>query len=318
MDIPEDTKSWLLEAPEPCIRYRAQLLLTPENADPVLLDTGAFIQGHLKSLAGWRDEVLARHDKADLWIHRLAMLADLGVTRDTGGAALLVDDLMSNLRDDGSFPISIMIPKAFGGSGEANQDWIICDFPVILYALAKMTGCDTALNPAWEKLQALAGENYYPCCGSIPKFKGPGPRGGMCPYANLPAARALAANPALRDSAAAKTAAGAVLGHWNERKAKKYFLFGMGTDFRKLKFPMVWYNLLHVVSALRRIDGAAEDPRFKEMVSLLGDKLDADGRATAESIYMAYKHEEWSSKKAPSRLLTVLVYEALSVIISLP
>lgn len=231
MDIPEHTKEWLLEAPEPYIRYRAQKLLTPEAADASQLDTDPFIQGHLESLAGWRNQVLARHDKADLWIHRLAMLADLGATRKTKGAASLVEDLLSNFREDGTFPINIMIPKAFGGSGEAGQDWIICDFPVILYALAKMTGCDPVLDSAWEKLQTLAGENFYPCCGSIPKFKGPGPRGGMCPYANLLAARALAANPALRDSAAAKTAAGAVLGHWSDRKVKKYFLFGMGTDF---------------------------------------------------------------------------------------
>jgi len=163
---------------------------------------------------------------------------------------------------------------------------------VILYALAKMTGCDPALDSAWNKLQALVGDTFYPCCGSIPKFKGPGPRGGMCPYVNLLAARALAADPAFRDSVAAKRAAGVVLGHWSERKEKKYFLFGMGTDFRKLKFPMVWYNLLHVVSALRLIDGVAEDPRFREMTSLLWDKLGADSRATPESMYMAYKHEE--------------------------
>jgi len=125
MDIPDRTKAWLLEAPEPYIRYRVQLLITPGRADTTLLDTDPFIQGHMESLVGWRDEVLARHDKADLWIHRLAMLADLGVTRETEGAVPLVEDLLSNFREDGTYPISIMIPKAFGGSGEAGKNWII-------------------------------------------------------------------------------------------------------------------------------------------------------------------------------------------------
>ncbi len=181
MDIPEYTRTWVLEASEPYIPYRAQLLLTPVAADSTLLDTGPFIQGLLKGLAGREDEVLARHDKAYRWIHRFAMPADLGITRTTKGAAPLVDDLLANLREDGTFPIKIMIPKAFGGSGEAGQDWIICDFTVILYALAKMTDCDPALDPAWENLQALAGESFYSCCGSIPKLKGSGPRGVCAP-----------------------------------------------------------------------------------------------------------------------------------------
>ena len=59
----------------------------------------------------------------------------------------------------------------------------------------------------------------------------------MCPYANLLVARALSVSPEGKTSKAAALAAGAVLGHWSDRKEKKYYLFGMGTDFKKLKFP---------------------------------------------------------------------------------
>ena len=86
----------------------------------------------------------------------------------------------------------------------------------------------------------------------------------------------------------------------------------MGTDFQKLKFPRVWYNILHVVSALGRIDGVTTDPRYLEMAQVLAGKLDADGRATPGSIYMAYKSHEWSNKKEPSRLMTTQVHRALA------
>ena len=312
MKIPKETREWLLGAPEPYVLYQVQRLLAPGAADPTLLDRDPFVQGNLACVATWRTDVLERHDKPGLFIHRLAMLADLGVTVETRGCKRIVDGMMKSFAKDGSFLINIAIPKAFGGSGNPARDWIICDFPVVLYALLRMTNAGPALDPAVDKLKGLAGADYFPCCGSIPKFKGPGPRGGMCPYANLLVARALSAHPKARSSAAARLAANAVLDHWTKRKEKKPFLFGMGRRFHKLKLPMVWYNLLHVVSALKGIKGVASDPRFEELVDLLRGKLDATGRATPESIYLEYKAQEWSDKKRPSRLMTVKVHSLIN------
>ena len=103
-----------------------------------------------------------------------------------------------------------------------------------------------------------------------------------------------------------------MLDHWTDRRTNKPFLFGMGTDFLKLKFPMVWYNLLHVLWALWPIDGAAEDPRCLEMAGHLREKLEDGGRVKAESMYRVYKDQERADKKNPSRLLTVLVHRLLA------
>jgi hypothetical protein len=311
MILPKDTKEWLLAAPEPYIRFQAQRLLSPKKADPTLLDRDPFIRANIKAVSRWRKEVLTRHDKPDLFIHRLAMLADLGVTRDTAGARAVIEDLLDNFAADGVFRQNIVIPQVFGGSGKATPEWIICDLPVVVYALLKMAQGDVRLRPPIKKIRGLCGESFYPCCGSIPKFKGPGPRNAMCPYANLLVARALAADSTGRRSPQAGLAARAVLNHWTHRKTQRPFLFGMGTDFLKLKLPMVWYNLLHVVSALKRIPGIAKDKRFLQMAGRLRSKLDASGRATSESIYMVYKSEEWSDKKNPSRLMTVMAHRAL-------
>lgn len=306
----QETKDWLLDAEEPYIRFLAQRYIDPSNADRSLLDSDPFIWENLSIIEGWKAETLARHDKPDLFMHRLAMLADLGVTKETKGAGPIVESLLSNIETDGSFRLNIMIPTVFGGTGEVHADWVICDFPVIAYALSRMVPDDSRLEPAIEKLLQLKGESFYPCCGSIPKFKGPGPKNGMCPYANLLVARALSAHPAGRKSNAALVAAGAVLDHWTNRKTKKPFMFGMGTDFAKVKFPMVWYNILHAVSALKDIPGVAADPRFLEMKTLLASKIEDTGRVKPESIYMCYKTQEWSDKKNASRLLTILVRDA--------
>jgi hypothetical protein len=310
-EISASTAEWLLAAPEPYIRYQAQALLAPDKADPRALDADPYIQASIEAVSGWREEVLARHDKADLCMHRLAMLAELGVTRETAGMGPIVEGLLSSISADGSFLIRIMVPKAFGGSGEAHDDWVMCDFPAYLYAMASMAPGDPRLDAAYAKLKSLAGTSFYPCVGSIPKFKGPGPKGGMCPYANLLAARAFSARPEQRACPEAKLAAGALLDHWEHRQSQKPFLFGMGADFKKLKFPFVWYNILHVIRAIGKIEGVADDPRFKEMTAIVAAKLDAEGRATPESVHMAYKGEEWAQKKVPSRLMTVLVHRSL-------
>ncbi|MFA6505094.1 MAG: hypothetical protein WCT14_03290 [Treponemataceae bacterium] len=309
--LSEKAIAWLLDAPETYIRYQALLFLKPEEADPRLLDGDPFIRRNIQEVALWRDSILERHDKPDLFIHRLAMLADLGVTPATEGMRSIIDNLLANINQEGVFPIAISIPTAFGGTGRPSKEWLICDFPVVVYALLRMGIKDDRLEKAAGRLVELAGAEFYPCCGSIPKFKGPGPKGGMCPYANLLVARALALHPEYRKSAEAKRAAGAVLGHWAKRKEKKPFLFGMGTDFQKLKYPFVWYNLLHVLTALAPIEGVNADSGYQEMLELLGAKQDEDGRVKPESIYMVYKSEEWSNKKAPSRLLTIRAHQVL-------
>jgi hypothetical protein len=311
MTLPKETKTWLLESPEPYIRYQALRLLKPDEADPTLLDDDPFIRENIEIIAGWKESILERHNKPDIFIHRLAMLADLGVTLKTRTVRPLVKDLLKNISKDGTFLIKISIPTIFGGTGEPTKEWIICDFPVVVYALLRMGVDDERLMRATRKLMELSGDQYYSCCGSIPKFKGPGPRGGMCPYANLLVARALAASPEFRDTPAAKHAARAVLDHWSNRRTLKPFLFGMGTDFMKLKFPLVWYNLLHVLSGLAGVAGITSDPRFREMLNCLRHKLDENGRVKPESIYMSYKTEEWSDKKKPSRLLTILAHQLL-------
>ena len=97
-----------------------------------------------------------------------------------------------------------------------------------------------------------------------------------------------------------------LLTHWELRGERKYSLFGIGTDFRKLKYPFVWYDILHVADVLSRFPFVHNNPRFLEMVGTITDQADEDGRYTAGSMYMAWKGWSFANKKETSPWLTLL------------
>jgi hypothetical protein len=86
----------------------------------------------------------------------------------------------------------------------------------------------------------------------------------------------------------------------------------MGTDFRKLKYPLIWYDILHVTEVLSRFEWLRQDPRLMEMVSVMAAQGDAEGRFTPGSVWTAWKGWDFGQKKAPSRTLTWAVHHILS------
>lgn len=132
------------------------------------------------------------------------------------------------------------------------------------------------------------------------KFKGPGRKADPCPIVNVFALKALAQVPELVDSPAVHAGTDMLLWHWEHQGERKLFMFGIGTDFRKLKYPLVWYNILHVVDVLSRFPFVHLDPRFKEMVKTITPQADEQGRYTATSMYLAWKSWSFADKKTPS------------------
>lgn len=83
--------------------------------------------------------------------------------------------------------------------------------------------------------------------------------------------------------------------------------FYMGTDFRKLRAPFVWYDILHVVEELSQFQWLHSDPHLLGMIELVKNKVDNHGRFTPESVYRAWKVWDFGQKREPSRWLTLLV-----------
>jgi hypothetical protein len=88
-------------------------------------------------------------------------------------------------------------------------------------------------------------------------------------------------------------------------------MFFMGTDFRKLKTPLIWYDLVHVLYVLSQFQWLRRDARLQDMLKLLKSKADKQGRYTPESIWTAWKDWEFGQKKEPSRWLTLQAWTSI-------
>ncbi len=314
MKIPEQTITWLLESEIPHVRYNAAKLFSDNEPSMELLLSDNLVNLNLGILAGWDSEILKRHDAPGLLIHRLALLADLGIRADNPEISPVIAEIMNNTNEYGIPEILMEIPTHFGGSGNPERLWLICDFPTILYALLKMGVMSKSVERAVQALEELVSENGYRCVGALPKFKGPGSKTSMCPYANLISAKALSEDNRAVKGTAAETAVESLLGHWEARKEKKYFLFGIGTDFRKLKYPFVWYNILHMLEVISRFPKYHADPRFIEMMETVLEKRDDQFRFKPESMYMIYKGHDFADKKNYSPTITLCVMRILKKI----
>jgi len=308
---------WLLECDEPWTRYRAMrdLLHQPEDAPEVQAARAEMlahpqVQEMIAEAATWGDRPLKRHNDASHPIYKFSTLADFGVRLDDPGMAVAIEAVMTHQSPQGAFQTLVNVPKAFGGTGEDMWTWMLCDAPTLLYALWAMgLSDDPRVKRAVGHLVSLVDDNGWRCVAAseLGKFKGPGRRSDPCPIVNVFALKALAQVPELLDSTAARTGAEMLLWHWEHQGERKIFMFGIGTDFRKLKYPFVWYDILHVLEVLSRFPFVHADPRFQEMVETITAQADDEGRYTAGSMYRAWKGWSFADKKHPSPWITFLV-----------
>ncbi len=312
---------WLLQGPA-WIRYRTRmdLLGEKESSSAVVSDRKEMLRdkqiaGLIDSLARWPGPPIKNHKQADMLLYRLAFLADIGIHRGNPKIDGIARKILISAPADGVPRIPILIPKAFGGSGKVERAWALCDAPVILFSLARMGyGDDPTVRKGVNNLAGLGRENGWPCAAApeLGKFRGPGRKDDPCPLANLLMLKVMAEDKALIKSAAAQSGVETALSLWASRKTHKAYLFGMGTDFLKLKAPLIWYGLLHEMEVLSRYPAARKDRRFRQMAGVLESKADPDGRFHPESIWLAWKGWEFSNKKEPSRWITFLAQRILA------
>lgn len=309
---------WLLNSEEPWTRYRTLVdLLGRPPDDPQVMKTRQEMLDHpqLKVLvdatAQWPGYPLKRHNDAAHLLHKLTVLADFGLTVEDPGIPAVVEALFAGQAEEGPFQILTNINPRYGGSGEDQWHWSLCDAPVTLHALIAFgAGDDPRLQQAVDHLLEQQADNGWPCA-TASKFRGPGRKSDPCPLANLLALRALALLPSHRESPAVQRGTQMLLGHWERQTERKIYLFGIGTNFRRLKYPFIWYDLLHMTQVLSQFPALRDDPRLLEMVELLASRADTEGRYTPSSIWMAWKGWSFGQKKAPSPWLTLLTHRIL-------
>jgi len=306
---------WMLEGPA-WIRYRVlvDLVGAPESDERVIqakkeMTADPLIESLFLDVMAWENTLLKRHNDADHPIHKLAFLAELGFTRDDARINQAAKIIMSHPDVQGPFFSLSNYPTHFGGSGKDEWLWALCDAPILSSSLLKFGyGDHPVVNRSLEHLKSLVRENGWPCaaCEKLGSFRGPGKKSDPCPYANLIMLKALAT---ARDtsSEAVRSGVSALLGLWENSRDERPYLFKMGTDFRKLKVPFIWYDILHVADVLSKFPYIFKDNRFLGMLEMIRSKADENGRYTSESIWTKWKSWEFCQRKEPSRWVTLCV-----------
>jgi hypothetical protein len=316
----DKTIEWLLQS-EPWIEYRTRLdlLNQPEN-DPQVVTArngmlaDAKIQSLLTELMNWPGTVLNSHKSASQPFHKLEFIADLGLNINDPPVKKIVQRVMKHQSKQGPFQLPTNVPTHFGGSGKDEWAWALCDAPVVVASLIQMgMSKDARVQTAVAHLNRLVRENGWPCAVSpeLGKFRGPGRKDDPCPYATLVMLKVLARVPELRESKSAKIGVETLLSLWEECRESHPYMFFMGTDFRKLKAPLFWYDILHVLDVLGHFKWAEKDKRFKAMLDVVVSKADDDGCFIPESIWTAWKDWDFGQKKIPSRGLTLFIQRIL-------
>ena len=317
MNIPIE---WLLEG-EPWIIYRTRLdLLKQTEDDPQVQESRlALLQSQamrnlLRELEGWPGSVLASHKSSGQLYHKLAFVADLGFKANDPGMERVIPLITAHRSPEGPFQIHMNIPAHFGGTGKDQWAWALCDAPIILYALVKFgLGIEPTVRRAIDYLASFARENGWPCvvAKELGSFRGPGRKDDPCPYATLIMLKLLSESEEWRDSPATRSGAETILSLWAESRTRHPYIFYMGTDFRKLKVPFIWYDLVHVLDVLSQFPWLRNDPRLLDMLALLTSKADTQGRFIPESVWTAWKDWEFSQKNHPSRWLTLMAWRII-------
>jgi hypothetical protein len=307
--------NWLLEG-QPWVEYRTRLdLMDQSETNPQVLQARKAMLAHswVKSLVAelseWPGPILKSHKSAGHLLHKLTFVADLGLRANDPGMSQIVQRIFEHRSPENVFQILVNINSHYGGTGKDQFAWMLCDAPLVTYALVKFgLAKSREVQEVVSYLTSLIRENGWPCAvtSELGNFRGPGRKADPCPYANLVMLKLLAQFPESHADVSVKTGVEVLLSLWEQRKERRPYLFAMGSGFKKLKAPLVWYDILHVADVLTQIPWVRSDERLLEMVEIIKSKADENGFFTPESVWRDWKDWSFGKKRNPSQWLTLV------------
>ena len=304
----------LMDESEEWLQYAIHLNILHENKENLHeLRNKALknniIKTYLQDITDYHSILVVNHKNPSLPIYKLIFLLDIGIDCSVPEIQIAVNEIMKHKDNDGVYQSLMNIPKHFGGSGENTFGWCLCDAPLLLHALLK-AGIDyqTHIKQGVDFLGLLLKENGFPCITSreLGKFRGPGRIDDCCPYATLIMLNLLLDVPETKWKGTIDILANRLLSLWENSQSSHPYMFYMGTDFRKLKAPSIWYDIISVTNVLSKCESIRDDKRYREMLSVIQSKQGKDGFFTPESIYQKLKEWEFGQKKNSSPYLTYL------------
>jgi len=309
----------LLSKSEQWLQYAIRLNLLHESKDSLtnLRDEAledSKIKSYLDDISDFHSILVSNHKNPELPIHKLLFLLDVGFDMSVPEIENAITLIISHKDKYGVYQSMTNIPRHYGGLGEDTFGWCLCDAPLLLLALLKVKmDYQNHIKQGVDYLVSLFREQGFPCAVSEEhgKFRGPGRKDDCCPYATLVILNLLAEIDEYRNSDTAKQGIEVILSLWENSLERHPYMFYMGTDFRKLKAPAIFYDIVSVVDCLSKFEFVKTDSRFREMMGIIIEKQDADGMFTPESVYQKCKKWDFGQKKTVSPYLTYLCVRLL-------
>jgi hypothetical protein len=184
-----------------------------------------------------------------------------------------------------------------------------CHSAIIIESLAKLGYLqDTRLQKAFEWLIARQRLDGGFWCKNTGQIGGPREKDRSCAFATMFVLGALAQNPKLRDTQAAKSGIDFLFECWEKRGKIKYAGHDsqVETDWEKLKYPFTDYKILKFLDILSQFEYAKQRLQKSEMIDVLLSKKDDKGRFIPESIQQIWSDFDFGQKEKASRWITFL------------
>jgi hypothetical protein len=323
-----DPVPWLLASSEPYAVWVALRELT-DSGEGAVADAHAAVLSDpdferlVEDLPRWGESDFPGHHSPQFLPNRLNLLADMGVgAGDDARIENLLDEMLSHQASDGRFlsfgrypstaePEWGSLPCDTNAITDVLQRFGRADDPRVARAFARMVA-DAAATPQGRAWQCVSE------AGS--KFRGPGRRADACPQVTLEGLRAIShLDPSDRPRwvlEAARTS----LEVWRRRTEERPYMFGHGFQFKSVKWPNFWYDLLWVLETVGRYPGLwrgstarAEDRlALAEMAACLVAYNFEDDHVTPRRTYKGFERYSFGQKAKPSPFATARSLVALA------
>ena len=310
---------WLLVS-DPYVEYATRKNVLKQDATELLdlrkaVLSDPRVQKYLSDVADFNGTLVTNHKNPDLPIHKLLFLMDIGLDSEVQSIDTAIRKILGNKDENGLYKSMTNVSKHFGGTGEDTLAWAFCDAPLMLLALLRAeVSYEDHVKQGVDYLVQFQRENGFPCGVSkeLGKFRGPGRKSDPCPYVNLIMLKLFLMIPEYAESENVRVSINTLLDQWENSRESHPYMFFMGTDFRKLKAPAIWYDLVNVIDCLSQYPFVLKDPRFQEMIDIMEAKANPEKQFTPESVYLKCKAWDFGQKKQPSPWLTHVCLQILS------
>jgi len=323
-----DPLPWLLASPEPYARWATltQVVGMPHDDSAVtaartqlLADDN--VAALISALPTRFTGLSADHHNPQFLPNRLNLLADMGLTRgDSERVDALLDLLVGTQDRGGRFSGRTTGHRA----GSASDR---CDDNAVVEVLVRFgMQADPRVERALARLAAdtsstLQGRGWSCTAAHKPLTRVLSRRLDACPQITLEGLRCMASLPAQKRQRAAVDAARTPLEVWRRRPQERPHQFGHGYQFKTVRWPSVWYDVLAVLDTVGRFpelwrapDARPEDrAAVAELAAcLIAYNVDGDGRVTPRRVHKGYEQFSFGQKTAPSAFATAKVLAALT------